>query len=383
MGGARTRRGHVFRRRTKSGGWSSWYAVIDLPKGEDGKRRQKSKCFPTKAQAYEWLTAVQVDRHLEGGVTLGQWLNSWLERLPHLRESTRESYRGHVTNYLLPLLGETPLAQIGVGEVTALHEMLAAAGVSTETARRVHATLSTALTEADRQGLIAGNPCTKVRVGKGDRYEPSVWSSAEAARFLQATSHGELAALWRLALLLGLRRGELLGLRWRDVDLDAATLTVRTTRVLVGGRVVEGPPKSARSRRALPLDPRTLELLRRRWKRQAGLSLDTAWSPIEYVFTTREGRPLHPAWVSRQFTEIVQQLGLPPIRLHDLRHTSATLGLAAGESLKAVSARLGHSSIVVTADTYLTPPDSMARAANTWLAAELDRTPLPSRQGAA
>ena len=180
-----------------------------------------------------------------------------------------------------------------------------------------------------------------------------------------------------------MRRGELLGLRWRDIDLDAGTLTVRTTRTLVGDQVVEGPPKSARSRRVLPLDPRTVEVLGRHWKQQTRQALDGVWGPVEYVFTDPSGQPLHPAWVSRRFAEIVDRLGLPPIRFHDLRHTSASLGLAAGESLKAVSARLGHSSIVVTADTYLTPPDTLARAATCWLAGELDHTPLPRERGAA
>ncbi|MEI2622143.1 MAG: hypothetical protein V9G09_15585, partial [Candidatus Nanopelagicales bacterium] len=95
-----------------------------------------------------------------------------------------------------------------------------------------------------------------------------MWSSPQAARFLEITAGDDLAGLWRLALLLGMRRGELLGLRWRDIDLDAGTLTVRTTRTLVGDQVVEGPPKSARSRRVLPLDPRTIEVLGRHWKHQ-------------------------------------------------------------------------------------------------------------------
>jgi len=101
------------------------------------------------------------------------------------------------------------------------------------------------------------------------------------------------------------------------------------------------------------------------------------------VFTDDHGQPLQPGCVSRRFAELVEQTGLPPIRFHDLRHTSATLGLAAGESLKEVSARLGHSSIVVTADTYLSPPDHLARAAASWLAAGLDQHPLPGGQDAA
>lgn len=382
MGGRRARRGHVYRRRTKSGGWSAWHAVIDLDRDPDGQRRQTTRSFPTRAEAYAWLADMNQQQAAEGP-TLGLWLTGWQERLGHLRESTAVSYRGHIGNYLIPLLGDIPVSDLGVGEVEALHEMLAAAGISTALARRIHATLSSALADAERDGLIANNPCSRVRLSRDERYEPVVWSSPQAAHFLEVTAGDDLAGLWRLALLLGMRRGELLGLRWRDIDLDAGTLTVRTTRTLVGNQVVEGPPKSARSRRVLPMDPRTVEVLGRHWKQQSHKSLDGVWGPVEYVFTDPAGQPLHPAWVSRRMAEIVDRLGLPAIRFHDLRHTSASLGLAAGESLKAVSARLGHSSIVVTADTYLTPPDTLARAATCWLAGELDHTPLPGERGVA
>ena len=382
MGARRARRGHVYRRRTKGGDWSAWHAVIDLDRGPDGQRRQTTRSFPTRAEAYAWLADMNQQQSADGP-TLRQWLTGWQDRLAHLRDSTAVSYRGHIGNYLIPLLGDIRLSELGVGEVEALHEMLAAAGISTVLARRIHATLSSALADAERGELIPANPCSKVRLPRGDRFEPAVWSSAQAAHFLVVTAGDDLAGLWRLALLLGMRRGELLGLRWRDIDLVAGTLTVRTTRTLVGDQVVEGPPKSARARRVLPLDPRTVEVLGRHWKQQTHQALEGVWGPVEYVFTGTDGQPLHPAWVSRRFAEIVDRLGLPTIRFHDLRHTSASLGLAAGESLKAVSARLGHSSIVVTADTYLTPPDTLARAATCWLAGELDHAPLPRKRGAA
>lgn len=375
MGARRARRGHVYRRRTKSGGWSAWHAVIDLDRDTDGKRRQRSRSFPTRAAAYQWLAGIQATGAADGP-TLGQWLTGWVQRVGDLRASTRRSYVGHISNYLVPLLGDLRLAELAASDVEALHEMLAAAGVSTDLARRIHATLSSALSDAERDGLIAVNPCLRVRVPRGERRTPAVWSAAQAARFLAATTGDDHAGLWRVALLLGLRRGELCGLRWTDVDLDAATLTVRTSRALVGNQVVEGPPKSARGRRVLPLDARSVEILKREWARQTRQALDKRWGPMEYVFTDDTGRPVHPAWVSRRFGKLCERLELPRIRFHDLRHTSASLGLAAGESLKGVSTRLGHASIAVTADTYLTPPDSLARAAAGWLAAELDQQHL-------
>lgn len=179
--------------------------------------------------------------------------------------------------------------------------------------------------------------------------------------------------------MLGLRRGELLGLRWRDVNANAGTLTVHSTRVAVGAEVVEGPPKSSHGHRILPLDPTTLGMLAQLRHVQIQ-QLQGDWSLTGHVFTDHHGQPLQPGGVSKRFTALTRQLGLPAIRFHDARHTSATLGLAAGESLKEVSARLGHSSIVVTADTYLTPPDTLARAATTRLAGVLDGAWQP-RQG--
>ncbi len=163
------------------------------------------------------------------------------------------------------------------------------------------------------------------------------------------------------------------------MDASAGTLTVHATRVAVGAQVVEGPPKSARGRRVLPLDATTLGVLSQHRYAQID-QLQNTWSLARHVFTDENGQPLQPGWVSRRFAELVEQIGLPPIRFHDLRHTSATLGLAAGESLKEVSQRLGHSSIVVTADTYLTPPDTLARASTDRLAGVLDRAWQPPQR---
>jgi integrase len=366
-----TRRGHVYRRKTKAGGWSRWYAVIDAEKEPDGRRRQVTRSFDTRTQAYAWL-AEQQNALEVGGPTVAAWLRDWLASRADLRASTVATYVGHIENYLVPLLGGQLLRTLSTEDLVALHEQLAAAGVSTVTARRIHATLSSALSAAVEQGIITNNPTARIRLPKPGRYQAVVWSAEQASRFLAATSRDEHACLWRLALVLGMRRGELAGLRWDDLDLNAGTVTITTTRVAVGATVVEGPPKSARSRRMLPLDPHTVGMLGRHQARQTHHARQDNLGPVSHVFTGEHGQPVTPAWISRRFTEIVQQTSLPRVRFHDLRHASATLGLAAGESLKEVSARLGHSSIMVTADTYLAPPDSLARASTQRLAGVLD-----------
>lgn len=367
-----TRRGHVYRRKTKSGGWSRWYAVVDAGREPDGRRRQVTRTFDTRSQAYDWLARQQQVREI-GGPTVAEYLTGWLATRGDLRASTVASYVGHIDNYLVPLLGGQLLRSLSSEDVTARHQQLAAAGVSTVTARRIHATLSSALTAAVEHGIITVNPAQRIRLPKPGRYQAVVWTAEQASRFLAATSRDEHACLWRMALVLGMRRGELAGLRWEDLDPSASTVTVTTTRVAVGATVVEGPPKSARSRRMLPLDAHTIGMLRRHQARQTHQARQENLGPVSHVFTGEYGQPLTPAWISRRFTELSRQIGLPAIRFHDLRHASATLGLAAGESLKEVSARLGHSSIMVTADTYLSPPDSLARSSTQRLAGVLDR----------
>lgn len=370
----------MYRRRTKTGGWTRWYAVIDVGRGEDNKRQQVSRSFDTRREAYAWLA----DQASDGasGPTLGEYLPQWLSRSGHLRPSTVATYVGHLANYLVPLLGDLSVRRLSAADVEALHHGLSAAGVSTALARRVHATLSSALSAAVDDGLLAVNPARKVRLPQATRYQPVVWSAGQASLFLSQTVDDELAGLWRLAIVCGLRRGELLGLRWADIELDAATVTITTTRVAVGSEVVEGPPKTPRARRVLPLDATTVEVLRRhRWHRQQLPAVAAGTHGL--VFTDDDGQPLNPAWVSRRFTLLASRMQLPLIRFHDLRHTSATLGLAAGESLKEVSARLGHSSIVVTADTYLTPPAALARAATNRLATLLHSPEVRDAKGAA
>jgi integrase len=185
-----------------------------------------------------------------------------------------------------------------------------------------------------------------------------------ARAFLWAVRGDELEALWRLALVTGMRRGELLGLSWDDVDLDGWQIRVRSTRVTVGATTLEGPPKSRAGRRTLHLDWPTIRLLK---------DLRTQGEPLSgHVFVDANAEPLQPGWVSRRFTQLITDAGLPRIRFHDLRHTSATLGLAAGESLKAVSRRLGHSDIAITANTYAQVPDATAARDARRLAAGLD-----------
>jgi integrase len=186
------------------------------------------------------------------------------------------------------------------------------------------------------------------------KWWPRSWTAAELRAFLEHVEGDRLAAVWMVAASTGMRRGEVLGLRWADVDLDLARVAVRQTLVLAGRQVVTSEPKTSRGRRSIALDPRTVAALKawRAAQKAERLAWGPSWTDTGLVFTREDGTPIHPEWLSDAFEWRVRTAGLPRIRLHDLRHTHASLGLAAGVPVKVMSERLGHATSSFTADVY-------------------------------
>jgi integrase len=230
----------------------------------------------------------------------------------------------------------------------------------------VHQILRTALGDAERAGLVHRNvarlmdpPC------HGVAPEQQCWNEHQLRTFLQvAMTHRLGPAIW-LAAMTGMRRGEVLGLRWSDIDLDAATLSIRRSVSCTGYQVHTTPTKTRTSRRAIDLDPRTMGVLRE-WRHQQ-LSELGAVAADGTVFTRPDGGPVHPHALSQIVGRLQHAAGVPPIRLHDLRHTHATLMLKHGVPLKVVSERLGHSTPAFTMAVYQHVLPGMQRdAANTF-----------------
>jgi integrase len=219
--------------------------------------------------------------------------------------------------------------------------------------------------EALEAGLIERNPVRGVEFPESAPRDPArLWNTDQLRLFLRGIETDELYPVFVLMAMRGLRRGETLGMRWCDLDLEQCHLHVRQQLVAVAGSVITGPPKSAAGRRTLVLDPLSHEVLKRhqaamrRWSATYNIGL----APADLVFLTAVGKPWKPAYVTRKFGRLVGESGLPRMRLHDLRHLSATLGLQTGESLKEVQARLGHSSIAVTMNTYTEVTNPLAKA---------------------
>ena len=218
--------------------------------------------------------------------------------------------------------------------------------------RRVHAALRRACRDAVRWGRLTANPaaCADPPKASAEHAEQAVWNSEQLQGFLASVAGDRLFALWRLLAMTGMRRGEALGLRWEDLDMEQGSLSIRRALVPVDGVAQISEPKTRRGRRTIAIDPETLEALKAHAARQAderGASGE-AWLESGYVFVRPSGEALQPFAVSKAFHQLSAAACLPQIRLHDLRHTYATLALATGINPRIVSGRLGHSTVALT-----------------------------------
>jgi integrase len=352
--------------------------------------------FATQGEAQAALDAVR-ERVRKGLVvndrlTVGEYLREWLTAKGNVRASTLRSYQQHITKYLEPELGYVRLVEL---RATHVADALAAVTSSAANRQRVRATLRSALSAAVRQQLIPTNPAAHVELPSGKRpkalvwtpervqrwreavdrlhaanaEDPSlpkleaaarppspvmVWTPEQVGAFLDAAEGNALYALFHLIAHRGLRRGEACGLGWADVDLDRGQVAIRTQLVQHGWAVHEDAPKSEAGERTIALDTGTVAALKAHRQRQAEerLRWGSAWVDSGKVFTREDGSPLHPATATARFHKIRAGAELPPIRLHDLRHSAASLMLAAGVPAKVVQETLGHSTVGLTLDTY-------------------------------
>lgn len=345
-----------------------WSFVVDLgPDPATGRRRQARRSgFATKKAAEAALrdlataadagTAVSRSR-----VTVSQFLTDWLETIkPRVRETTWVSYR-MVVERITRQIGAVQLQSLTPLQVEGLYATLLERGgaggraLAPKTVRNCHIVLRRALADAERLGLVTRNPAAAVKAVSAPRSEQKTWSSDEFQLFFDAVAGERLSMAFVLLATTGMRRGEVLGLRWEDVDFDARALSIVQTLTTVGNRLHIGPPKTGKSRRRVSLDIVTLDALKAHRMRQLEERLAAAdvWANEgDLVFTDELGRPVHPDRFSKSFDRIVRDAELPRIRLHDLRHSYATLALKAGVHPKVVSERLGHSTIAITLDLY-------------------------------
>lgn len=356
---ARRGRGEgTIRRRASDGRWEAIATLGDQRRSFYGK---------TRAEVREKLAQAQRD-HEQGAFigdarqTVEQYMASWLEskRPPALRQSTYDSYESRARLHINAVIGRVRLSQLSAQHVQQVTAHCASAGLSAGMTGEIFGILRQALKAAVRLGLLTQNVTDRVPRPKRRRREMRALSSEEAQRLLTTVlsrpADARVAPLYQLALSTGMRQGELLALKWRDVDLDGGRLSVVASLTWRGGAPVYSETKTRRSRRQIALTPYMVEALRqqRHWQRRQRIAVGPAWQGDRYdaVFTDELGFPLQDDVTRRHLVHALDAAALPRIRFHDLRHTAATLLLARGVNPKIVSEMLGHASVAMTLDIY-------------------------------
>lgn len=339
--------------RRKQGGWTAQYTVHTAA----GPKR-KTLYGKTRAEVSEKLSKALADR--DGGLvfdagklTVGEYLEQWLSDSVRgtVRESTLESYRRVVRNYLIPSVGRVKLKDLKPLHLQGLYRQKLDAGLSTCTVQYTHTIAKKALKDAVRGELITRNPAEAVDPPQVKRDEIRPLSAEQVRKLLRATEGDRLEAVYTFAVHTGMRPGELVALRWDDLDLEAGTVQVKRARS--AGRIDK--PKTPKSRRRIDLSPSAREALRAHRKRQLEERMERAglWEDHGLVFPSNVGTPLDQRNLTRAFKAAVKRAGLPEtFRLYDLRHTCATLLLSRNVHPKYVQELLGHASIALTLDTY-------------------------------
>jgi integrase len=345
-----------------------WFGAVVLGYDEAGRPRRKTVSARTKEEARQKLRDLQ--RALEDGrvlttgeETVAQLFERWDRDVlsTQVRPLARENYRSVADHHIVPVLGKKKVSKLTVADVQNLLATKLAGGpegkpkpLSVSSVRRIRSVLAQALADCVVEGTLTRNVAALAKPPKAQRAEGRTLTPAQAKQLLKAMGAHRLGSLFGLMLSTGLRRGEALGLRWEDVDLKKRVVVVRRQLQRVGGELVTNDVKTAKSRRAVNIAPPVVKMLKSRKAAQAKdrLAAGEAWEETGYVFTTQLGTPLDPRNIQRDFQTICTKAGIGKWHPHELRHSAASLMLAAGVPIQVVSDVLGHSSIRMTADVY-------------------------------
>ena len=356
-------RGHIRNRGNK------WAAVFDAPPDESGKRKRRwLSGFETRKAAEATLSDALA--RLQTGAYTGPtketaaiFTRRWLQSAKaSVRPWTWATYETLVEKHIVPAFGSTLLLKLRPAQLNSVYAGLLESGrcdgkggLSPRTVGHIHGVIRLALGQGVRWQELARNPGDLANPPRKKRTAMRAWSIEEVGVFLDSVREDRMYAAYVLLLTTGLRRGELIGLAWRDLDLAEAALQVRQTVIIVNFRIQRSQPKTDAGRRSVALDPGTVEVLRAHRARQLAerfaLGLGRP-GPDDFVFAAPTGEPLHPGLFSDGFDRRVRAAGVPRIMIHGMRHTSAPLALAVGIHPKVVQERLGHSSIAITLDLY-------------------------------
>lgn len=360
-------RGHIARKGKK------WYPVWYCGKDLDGKKKYKwERGFDTKKEAQRFLAEKLVQ--LNNGIpepsrdSLGTYLLQWLEdKRPQIRPGTFRSYEWLLKKHIVPMIGHMALADIKPQHIQELYTKLQSPEIqlSNQSVLNAHRILVQALNRAVKWDLIHKNPASAVHPPRPSRVEMAVWSEQELKRFLEHTRNSRYHIAYVLLSSTGMRLGELLALRWSDVNLECGEIHITRSLSYTGKGYKIQEPKTRSGRRTITIPKSVVrELIKHRVKQhQERLKAGELWQDNDLVVATALGRPVLQHNIRMQFQKYIEQLGLKRIRIHDLRHTHATILLKRGIHPKVVQERLGHSDISLTLNTYSHVLPSLQEAA--------------------
>ena len=355
-------------RKRKDGRWEGRYTAGRDP--ATGKAIYKNVLGKTQAEVKEKLrvaieksntTPLRIEQY-----TVGQWLDTWMENYAKLqvRASSYKTYQGFIDNHIKPALGEIPLEKLTAMDLQRLYKHLLESGrvectearnkpkgLSVKTVRNINQMISSALNCAVEQRLIASNPTKGCVLPKLERKEMKILPPESLGTFFEEARRSGVFELYYIDLATGLRRGELLGLKWSDIDLNKGVIHIRRQVLRQNGEVVEAPLKTKNSYRNIAIGADTVKVLRGMEQKD------------EYVFPSPYGGPMSPDSVLHMLQRVLKRAGLERIRFHDLRHTFSVLALQNGVDVKTLSAILGHYSAGFTLDTYAHVTTSMQKQA--------------------
>ena len=350
-------------RKRKDGRWEGRYTAGHDP--VTGKQIIKNVLGKTQAEVKEKLKkalveAGQVDFTKSGKYTVGTWMDEWFENVAKIkvRPSSHQTYKGYIDNHIKPNIGNIPLEKLTTmdlqkfyrklltkGRVERIESKEQPKGLSAKTVRNINQVISSAMDLAVAQKIILVNPTNACELPKVEHQEMQTIPAEQLQAFLDEARATGVYEMYYIELATGLRRGELLGLKWQDIDWKNGIIKVRRQVARIDGEIVEAPLKTKNSYRAVTISPQAIEVLKQQKTKTKELK-------DPYIFPSPNGGPISPDSVNNMLKRVLERAGIPKVRFHDLRHTFATIALQNGVDIKTLSSMLGHFSAGFTLDTY-------------------------------
>lgn len=351
------------RKRTDSKGNVSYQITLELDRDPitGARNRRYYTVHGTKRDAQEMLKKLLLNpdekqHSVQSSIRLRDWMRTWLDvYLPHIAQTTRDGYEDKIRNHIIPELGSTPLNQLDATQIQRFINSRIERGVSPKSIRSIFNNLNAALTKAVQLKILAYNPCVGVVLPKLKRYQSEVYD-AKQINYLLEVAMQESVSIYVIAILgalLGLRRGEMTGLRWENVNFQNKTITISDNRVQTSKGAQKKDPKSEAGKRTITMGNKALDALRQVKNIYDAACEHPLFHNTGYVLFKEDGNPYRPDCITQLWSRFIKRTELPYIRLHDLRHSNATLMIAKGVSARVVQHRLGHADVSTTLQRYV------------------------------